>query len=287
MIIIKKEKIIRVKGTSKRKAHKRRITFEGKEKESIVKSSLDPDNLVEIKSFEDSGINVVAGMHESETYICKFNDESRSIHKTMKKGDIIGEVGTYETSKILGWDIVPETIQCDYGKGEGSSQKWIPDGLEPDPVFGGDYLKREHLNDLSKIFILDMVIGNFDRHNGNIIIKGDRVFAIDNEMWGKRNNAELHIEGLEAFAKDGAGSFMPMFGVLADSFGDDVEIYKEFKELVDENIDVALLYKSEILKYWNKQISDDVFAGGVVQSKEAVGYIDRSIKYLENYRGKK
>ena len=94
----KAEKIIKVKATPKRKAHKRRITFEGKGEEDKIKSSLDPDNLVDIKLLGDSGIpGLMGGMHEGETYICKFKDGSSSIHKTMDEVDIIGEIGTYQT----------------------------------------------------------------------------------------------------------------------------------------------------------------------------------------------
>jgi hypothetical protein len=187
-------------------------------------------------------------MHENETYICRFKDGSLAIHKTMKAGDIVGEVGAYETSKILDWDIVPETIQCDYGKGEGSCQKWIPDSNEPYDGFDDNaiLIEEKHLNDLSKIFVMDMILGNCDRHDGNIIIdKNDKCWAIDNEMWGKRNNAELHIEALNRVVKEGGISYLPMFGILENSFGEDVSMYQNFKDYVDKNIDIMINKKDE------------------------------------------
>lgn len=252
------------------------------------KSSLDVDNLTEINPLEDSGINIVGGVHEEDTYICKFKDGSSAIHKVMMAGDIAGEVGTYEISKIADWDVVPETIQRNYGRGEGSTQKWIKDGEEPiGDFYGGVTLGEKHLNDLSKIFILDMINGNFDRHEGNLIIdKQDHVWAIDNECIGNRKNAKFHIEGLEQFAKEGAGSYLPIFGILENNFGDDPKMYQKFKDHVDKNIDIILTKKDEIIKYWNQYDKDMKVFYSAIPMKDAIKFIKENIEYLENYRGK-
>ena len=218
------------------------------------KSNMHIDNLIKIKSLEDSGISgLVGGMHEGETYIVQFKDGSQAIHKTMLMGDIIGEVGAYETSKILNWDIVPETIQCNYGKGEGSCQKWVENSSEPYDGLDDNatLIEEKHINDLSKIFIMDMILGNYDRHSGNIIIdKNDKVWAIDNEMIGKLNNAEIHSESLNEWAKNGEGSFVPMISVLKNSFSDDTEMYQKFKNHVDENLIRVRKHQNKIIKYW-------------------------------------
>ena len=253
------------------------------------KSSLDKDNLVEIKSFEDSGINIVPGVHEEETYICKFKDDSSAIHKTMDKGSIIGEVGTYEISKIIGWDVIPETIQEDYGKGKGSSQKWIPDSEEPQGDFeNGLILGEKHLDDLSKIFILDAINGNFDRHNSNIVIdKNDRVFGIDNECIGKKSNAELHLESLESYAKSGEGLPTPIFNILENSFGDDPKMYKKFKDHVNKNLPIVIHKSDEIMKYWNQYKDEAVKVFyDALPIKEGIKNIEKNIKDLEKYRSK-
>jgi hypothetical protein len=280
-------KLVTVHGKTKIFKRKQRV---GRKDKEVKKSSLHPDNLQRINDLHESGIiGIVGGMHENETYICRFKDGSLAIHKTMKAGDIVGEVGTYETSKILDWDIVPETIQCDYGKGEGSCQKWIPDSDEvSDGLIGyGIRLDEKHLNDLSKIFVMDMILGNYDRHTGNIIIgKNDHVWAIDNEMWGKRNNAELHIESLENHAKSGESFPVPMMNILENSFGDNVSMYQNFKDHVDKNIDIMINKKDEISKYWSQYKYSNIKAGGAVPVNEAIEYIEKNIKYLENYRGK-
>ena len=253
----------------------------------IKKSSLDPDNLVEINSIYDAGIEIVGGIHEEETFICKFKDGSSSIHKVMDKIDIIGEVGSYETSKIIGWDVIPETIQCDYGKGVGSSQKWIPDSNEPYDGFNDNtiLLEEKHLGNLSKIFIMDMILGNFDRHEGNLIIdKNDHVWGIDNEMIGKLNSAELHIEELNKFIRHGYG-MVPMLRILNNNLGEDLLIHKSFKDKVDVNLKIVLNKKDEIIKYWS-QYEDSKDFNTTNLLKAGIQQIKKNIKFLENYRNK-
>lgn len=280
-------KLVTVHGKTKTFKRKQRV---GRKEKEVKKSSLHPDNLQGIDDLNESGIvGLVGGIHEAETYICRFKDGSQAIHKTMRIGDIVGEVGAYETSKIIGWDIVPETIQCDYGRGDGSTQKWIPDGKEPKcsmNFLNSIKLEEKHLNDLSKIFILDMIAGNFDRHNGNLIIdENDHVWAIDNEMIGKRNNAELHIESLVGWSKKGEGSFVPMITVLNNNFGNDISMYKNFKDHVDKNIDQVIQNKDEIIKYWS-QYKDNKYLNTGIPIKEGINNIEKNIKYLEDYRGK-
>jgi hypothetical protein len=258
-----------------------------REIKEIKKSSLHPDNLIEISDINETiVVDLIGGIHEDETYICQFKDGSKAIHKTMMLGDITGEVGTYETAKIIGWDIVPETIKCDYGKGDGSTQKWISNSNEPYDGFDDNaiLIEEKHLDDLSKIFVMDMIMGNFDRHSRNIIIdENDKCWAIDNEMIGKLNNSQLHMESLSEWAKTGAGSFVPMISVLKDSFGDDTEMYKKFKDHVDKNINQVIQNKDEIIKYWS-QYKDSKMTNTSIPIKESIKNIGSNIKYLENYQ---
>lgn len=259
-----------------------------KEKEVVKKSSLHPDNVQGINDLNESGIvGLVGGIHEMETYIVQFKDGSQAIHKTMMKGDIAGEVGAYEISKIIGWDIIPETIQCNYGKGDGSTQKWIPDGEEPmGDFYDGVDLGEKHLNDLSKIFILDCINSNFDRHDGNLIIdKNDRVWAIDNECIGKKDNFLLHIESLEQYAKNGEGSPMPILRVLENSIGSDIKLWQKFKDHVDKNFKEAILYENKIIDYWDqyKDKKDMKAFLGAIPMRDAIKNIQKNINDAKKY----
>ena len=266
------------------------------------KHSLHIDNLTEIKSLTESGIpSLIAGLHEEDTYICKFKNKSQAIHKTILPSQIVGEVGTYGISKILNWDIVPETVQFNYGHGEGSTQKWIPNGKEPMDNFNegfGIELKEKHFDRLSKIFILDMITSNSDRHSGNLIIdENDKIWAIDNEDWGEKDKAKICMESLEGWAEKGSGRYVPMITVLVNSIGNDVELWKKFKSNVDDNLIRVRKHQNKIEKYLDQYINDfykelndkygttetiiDSFAN--IKTKEAIKNVKNNINYLNKY----
>ena len=358
----KAEKIISVKGTSKRKAHKRKITFEGKVKEPEItklsgkeltewqewqqyykdklfrpsisphddyysqailvgkspehtktlisiyqardpssmgvdlvadfeelyqrtkgdvpkKHKMDPINLVEIKPIDESGIpGLVGGIHKKETFICKFEDESKAIHKVMINRKIAGEVGAYEISKILNWDIIPETVQYDYniGRGEGSTQKFIKDTKEFTDSYNenGIEASEKHFDNLSKIFIMDMINGNNDRHSGNIIIDPDgKCWGIDNEMFGARQ-VKNFIETLDQWAKTGDGNYVPMMTILRNSIGNDQRMFQKFKDCVDENLIRVMNHGNKIIDYWNK--NDNI-------NDETKKNLEYNVNYLTKY----
>ncbi|CAF23529.1 hypothetical protein [Candidatus Protochlamydia amoebophila] len=84
---------------------------------------------------------------------------------------------------------VPLTVLIDLGEGAvGSAQLFVPDcvkygNVQENENFG---LDRIHLLDLQKMVILDLLIGNTDRNEGNLLFqrKGDfyRLFAIDHDQ---------------------------------------------------------------------------------------------------------
>ena len=132
---------------------------------------------------------------------------------------------------------------------------------------------------------MDMILGNYDRHSGNIIIdKNDKVWAIDNEMIGKLNNAEIHSESLNEWAKNGEGSFVPMISVLKNSFSDDTEMYQKFKNHVDENLIRVRKHQNKIIKYWS-QHKDSKFLNTGIPIKESIKNIEKNINYLNKYYG--
>lgn len=77
---------------------------------------------------------------------------------------------------LLGWNLVPKTTVRDFGGEIGSIQEWMPRSREP----GVDMLSEPQFRrDVFRIAALDFIIGNTDRHRGNILVKGNRLYAID------------------------------------------------------------------------------------------------------------
>jgi len=135
-----------------------------------------------------------AGLPESShgfnLSLCEFEGGHRAIYKPAEseedKLNIVGETGYHDLAEAIGWDMVPQTEEVDLGGGPGSCQAFIegehPKWSKKNPE--GVTIKAKHFEELAQIFVMDLLVGNGDRHNENIIIdKDDNVWAIDNDTW--------------------------------------------------------------------------------------------------------
>jgi uncharacterized repeat protein (TIGR03843 family) len=91
------------------------------------------------------------------------------------------EVAAYRLSELLGWDLVPETVErADGPFGAGSLQRFVPtDGtshyftLVDDPQWH-DALRR--------IAAFDVIANNADRKSGHVLLADGRIWAIDHGL---------------------------------------------------------------------------------------------------------
>jgi uncharacterized repeat protein (TIGR03843 family) len=91
------------------------------------------------------------------------------------------EVAAYELSSLLGWDLVPETVEReDAPFGPGSVQRFVEeDGvshyftLREDPAWHPT---------LVTLAAFDVVVNNADRKSGHVLLAEDRLWAIDNGL---------------------------------------------------------------------------------------------------------
>ena len=258
-------------------------------------STMTKDNVEEILSLADMGAK--GGIHNNTTSVIKFKNGEHAIHKKIKPEDVFGETEMYNTAKILDYDMVPEAIAGDFGKGHGSCQKWInnTEGPYDDFSLQGCKIGEEHFDDLAKIFVLDMIVGNGDRHSENIAISKDtgKCWAIDNEGWGEApaDRAILSLED-EINVGDIEYSQMmywmckilsPMPGIFQKQPEDGgkamrAEAFAGFKEKVVDNLKVALENKDKIIDNYSS------FEGK--NSEERISNIKENIEYLEKYIGK-
>lgn len=222
--------------------------------------SMTSDNVKTIESFKDLGFK--GGAHIDNTFIVTLKDKNQAIHKTLSDRQIVGETSYYQISKILNFNNVPETISINYGKGDGSCQRWIPesDGFKTSDEYnvGTIEIKHDHYNDISKIVAQDMVTGSTDRHDGNIIIKNNNCYAIDNEDWGREDFSDMLSESLDFLCGDvdesGEGKLNAQYisvfkWVLQDLSTDD---YKLFRKHLIKNIKTIIDNKDALIKYYDK-----------------------------------
>jgi hypothetical protein len=91
------------------------------------------------------------------------------------------EIAAYELSRMLGMNTVPPTVPWTMKKEKGSLQVWIEKAM---PGWLPDTLRAEEREEWSKqvdmMRAFDGVIGNMDRHDGNILIgEGWKLWWID------------------------------------------------------------------------------------------------------------
>jgi uncharacterized repeat protein (TIGR03843 family) len=91
------------------------------------------------------------------------------------------EVGAYEVSRTLGWDMVPPTVERDGPAGVGSMQLFV----EHDPTeHYFDFREDSALHpQLVRIAVFDLITNNADRKGGHVLRgPGGRLWAIDNGL---------------------------------------------------------------------------------------------------------
>ena len=91
------------------------------------------------------------------------------------------EVAAYEFARLLGWDIVPPTVERDGPEGTGSMQLFIDHDPEQHYFTYRDEERFEQ--QLVRIAAFDLLANNADRKGGAILLgRGDRLWCIDNAL---------------------------------------------------------------------------------------------------------
>lgn len=91
------------------------------------------------------------------------------------------EVAAYECSRLLGWDLVPPTVECNGPHGEGSLQLFV----EHDPEEHYFVLREDNAlwEQLLRLAVFDLVTNNADRKGGHVLRDASaRLWAIDNGL---------------------------------------------------------------------------------------------------------
>lgn len=94
----------------------------------------------------------------------------------------IREAIVYQIDKVVGLGLVPKTMVIDDAIGnvryDGSVQVWIKNAKDGYQI---EKFTDEERKDFERLKIFDFVIGNSDRHLGNVLFTGDnKLHAIDN-----------------------------------------------------------------------------------------------------------
>lgn len=91
------------------------------------------------------------------------------------------EVGTYQLSRHMGWDLVPPTVLRDGELGIGSLQLAIPARFEEH--FFTLVEDDQHKDAFQRLCVFDVICNQTDRKGGHCLVdKQDHIWAIDNGL---------------------------------------------------------------------------------------------------------
>lgn len=126
------------------------------------------------------------GEHSTEAYEVDFHDGQKAVYKPsagevpLRDGIERGtcwknEVAAYHVDNLLGFELVPVTVEVDGPRGVGSLQCWAPEMARAP----GDYSSV----DVQMVGTLDYILASGDRHAENYLTQTDgRPAAIDNGL---------------------------------------------------------------------------------------------------------
>jgi hypothetical protein len=147
-----------------------------KEGKIEVGRPLDPDekgiNKSMLLKIEDDGRGIYKAGGETEPNVRAATIPHGTQHKR--------EVAAHEFEKVLGSSWIPPTVSREHDETEGSFQAWL-DGAQVG-LDVGEHVMGDHMHALQQVAILDAVMGNSDRHLGNIAFHENKVHAIDNGL---------------------------------------------------------------------------------------------------------
>jgi len=137
-----------------------------------------------IAPLDEAGIR--GGIHSENTFLVHMLDGSVWFHKVGVREER-DELFAYEVSQLLFPGIVPEVRLVELGRGIGSMMRRV-DGVQAtnvDGIHGYFHGNQALVRDLAAIVVLDFLVGNTDRHEGNWFVTHDgHLAAIDNGFVG-------------------------------------------------------------------------------------------------------
>jgi len=138
----------------------------------------------DMKPVDEAGIR--GGIHSENTFLVRMIDGSEWFYKVGVQEER-DELFAYEVAQLLFPGVVPEVRLVDLGKGIGSMMRRV-DGVSAgrvDGIHGYFHGNASLVRDLAAIVVLDFLVGNTDRHEGNWFVTHDgHLAAIDNGFCG-------------------------------------------------------------------------------------------------------
>lgn len=175
----------------------------------------------------------------------------------------IREAIAYQIDKIVGLGLVPNTMVIDDTinnvRYDGSVQEWIKDARDGYQI---DKFTPDEKRNYERLRIFDFVIGNSDRHLGNVLFTDDgKMYAIDHNACLIISNDEDILsfpDSLIIFLSKNVVQDMPHIVDIIEKFYDNREkILNLIDKYIHDNKELAMLMVESRINYLYNMLKKD------------------------------
>lgn len=197
-------------------------------------------------------VDYTKGIHDS--FVGEVNGK-KVLVKYGSEETLLAEEATYKLSKTLGYNVVPVTTRTKDENGiPVSVQNWV-EGKEI-----SKYEPKLDPKTWKQMFILDLLTGNSDRHDGNILVNKGKVIAIDNGNsfklgYGKSLSHAFEQAKLEYMRKTN-GNYLEF---SKDDFSSLDKIDSNFRNYIGKNMGQSALSNFDSRLKDLKEYTNDYF----------------------------
>ena len=181
---------------------KRELPKEETEKRKNPLSSAE-EEILEMRE-KASSKDIIGGCSSRPVFV-EFKDDGAGIFKLSSREEKLEHVGNYKkeraaylADRFLGFGLVPPTVIREIDGEIGSVQEFVPDAktaaeayLTPaegkEPTLTKEQ-KQSLKSELFKLWFFDYLLYNRDRHGGNLLVKENKIYAIDNGWTFRKND---------------------------------------------------------------------------------------------------
>ncbi len=175
----------------------------------------------------------------------------------------IREAIVYQIDKIVGLGLVPKTMVIDDTitnvRYDGSVQEWVTDAKDGYQI---EKFTAEEKKDFERLKVFDFVIGNSDRHLGNVLFTNDgKMHAIDHNaclIISKDEDILSFSDSIIIFFSRNVVHDMPHIVDIIEKFYDNKEkILGLIEKYIHDNTELAKLMVESRIDYLYKMLKKD------------------------------
>lgn len=175
----------------------------------------------------------------------------------------IREAIVYQIDKIIGLELVPKTMVIDdvinNVRYDGSVQEWIKDARDG---YQMDKFTLEEKKNYERLKVFDFVIGNNDRHLGNVLFTDDsRMYAVDHNaclVISEDEDILAFSDSIIIFFSRNVIHDMPHIIDLIEKFYNNKDkILELIDKYIHDNADLAKLMVESRINYLYKMLKKD------------------------------